>query len=69
MSEPDRTRPPVKRLLKPAPSRPGQTMHSPRHKSEVHFAIPGSLPDVDTLRIRTTDVSQPFLDPTSMQRP
>lgn len=24
---------------------------------------------LDTLRIRTTDVAQPFLDPTSMQQP
>ncbi|SPJ78739.1 uncharacterized protein FTOL_07130 [Fusarium torulosum] len=67
MSGTNKPRPSVKRQLKPALQRPGQTLHSPRLKSEVHFAIPGSLPDIDTLRIRTAAVSQPFLDPSSLQ--
>lgn len=46
MPEPEKTRPAVTRLLKPAPQRPGQTVHSPRLKSEVHFALPGSIPDI-----------------------
>ncbi|WZH40445.1 uncharacterized protein QYS62_001378 [Fusarium acuminatum] len=66
MSEADKPRPSVKRQLKPAPQRPGQTLHSPRLKSEVHFAMPGSFSDIDTLRIRTAAVSQPFLDPSSL---
>ncbi|KAF4340596.1 hypothetical protein FBEOM_5536 [Fusarium beomiforme] len=68
MPESDQPRPSVKRQLKPAPPRPGQDVHSPRLKSEVHFVIPGSMPDIETLSIRTTDVSQPFLDPNSMQQ-
>ncbi|KAG8351100.1 hypothetical protein FVEN_g10793 [Fusarium venenatum] len=68
MSEAEKTRPAIIHQLKPAPRRPAQTVHSPRLKSEVHFTHPGSIPDIDTLRIRTTDVAQPFLDPRSMQQ-
>ncbi|KPA44349.1 hypothetical protein FLAG1_02697 [Fusarium langsethiae] len=67
MPELEKTRPAMARQLKPAPQRPGQTVHCPRLESEVHFTNPGSIPDIDTLRIRTTDVAQPFLDPRSMQ--
>ncbi|EWY92781.1 hypothetical protein FOYG_06244 [Fusarium oxysporum NRRL 32931] len=68
MPESDKHRQSVKRQLKPAPQRPGQDVHCPRFKSEVHFVIPGSMPEIEILRIRTTDVSQPFLDPNSMQQ-
>lgn len=46
MSEPEKNRSAIKRQLKPAPQRPGQYVHSPRLKSEIHFAIPGSIPDI-----------------------
>jgi hypothetical protein len=46
MSEPERARSAVTRLLKPAPQRPGQTVHCPRLKSEVHFVHPGSITDI-----------------------
>ncbi|KAL6413520.1 hypothetical protein AUP68_03035 [Ilyonectria robusta] len=37
-------RPPVKRTLKPAP--PSQShVHSPTSKSEVQFALPGTVPN------------------------
>jgi len=46
MPEPEKSRSAIKRQLKPAPQRPGQYIHSPRLKSEVHFALPGSTPDI-----------------------
>lgn len=46
MPESDKPRTPTPRLLKPAPPRPGQVVHSPRLKSEVHFTLPGSIPVV-----------------------
>lgn len=49
MSEPDKPRQSVKRQLKPAPQRPGQDVHCPRFKSEVHFVIPGSMPEIGGL--------------------
>jgi hypothetical protein len=49
MSESDKPRQPVKRQLKPAPQRHGQDVHSPRLKSEVHFVIPGSMPEIGEL--------------------
>ncbi|RSL44958.1 hypothetical protein BHE90_010301 [Fusarium euwallaceae] len=69
MPESDKPRAPTPRHLKPAPPRPGQVVHSPRLKSEVHFTLPGSIPVVEIIQIRTTAVSQPFLDPAAMQRP
>lgn len=46
MPESDKHRQSVKRQLKPAPQRPGQDVHCPRFKSEVHFVIPGSMPEI-----------------------
>ncbi|KAJ4308515.1 hypothetical protein N0V84_012049 [Fusarium piperis] len=69
MPESGKPRTPTPRLLKPAPPRPGQAVHSPRLKSEVHFTLPGSIPVVEIVQIRTAAVSQPFLDPAAMQRP
>ncbi|VTT67570.1 unnamed protein product [Fusarium fujikuroi] len=49
MSETDKPRQSVKRQLKPAPQRPGQDVHCPRFKAEVHFVIPGSMPEIGGL--------------------
>lgn len=49
MPESDKPRQSVKRQLKPAPQRPGQDVHCPRFKSEVHFVIPGSMPEIGEL--------------------
>ncbi|KAH6990906.1 hypothetical protein BKA56DRAFT_667431 [Ilyonectria sp. MPI-CAGE-AT-0026] len=60
-------RSPVKRTLKPAP--PSQShVHSPTSKSEVQFALPGTVPTPESIQIRTIAVPQPFLEPAALKR-
>ncbi|KAK5992663.1 hypothetical protein PT974_06078 [Cladobotryum mycophilum] len=59
---------PVKRVLKPPP-KPSSDVHSTKtSKSEVQFILPGSLPDPDVLRVNTSSVPQPFLEPSILEK-
>lgn len=59
MPESDKPRTPTPRHLKPAPPRPGQVVHSPRLKSEVHFTLPGSIPVVGECSCARVDFIRP----------
>lgn len=50
MPDSNTVRPPVKRTLKPAPT-PQSHVHSPTPKSEVQFALPGTVPDPGMLML------------------
>ncbi|PTB68226.1 hypothetical protein BBK36DRAFT_1114050 [Trichoderma citrinoviride] len=58
---------PVKRVLKPVPDR-GIYVHSSKTKSNDQFALPGSVPEPEIVRINTMAVPQPFLEPDKLEQ-
>ncbi|UNI23393.1 hypothetical protein JDV02_009215 [Purpureocillium takamizusanense] len=58
----------TKLVLKRAPPPTSHTESSAPAKSEVRFVLPGTRPEPETVRINTSDTSQPFLDPTVLQQ-
>ncbi|KAG6011197.1 hypothetical protein E4U54_008217 [Claviceps lovelessii] len=54
---------PVKRALKPSPP-PSAPTHvvSSKTTADVQYVLPANQPQVETVRINTATVAQPFLD-------
>ncbi|PTB55188.1 hypothetical protein M431DRAFT_86142 [Trichoderma harzianum CBS 226.95] len=67
MTDATPTQPPLKRVLKPVPDR-GIRVQSSKTKSSHQFALPGSLPEPETIQINTTSVPQPFLEPDKLEQ-
>ncbi|KAH7156385.1 hypothetical protein EDB81DRAFT_388766 [Dactylonectria macrodidyma] len=67
MPDSDTVRPPAKRVLRPVHA-PKSHVQPPTPKSEVIFALPGIIPDPESLRIRTIWVPQPFLEPDALKQ-
>ncbi|EGR47569.1 uncharacterized protein TRIREDRAFT_108870 [Trichoderma reesei QM6a] len=58
---------PVKRVLKPVPDH-GAYVHSSKTKFNDQFALPGSVPEPEIVRINTMAVPQPFLEPDKLEQ-
>ncbi|PTB73475.1 hypothetical protein M440DRAFT_1339647 [Trichoderma longibrachiatum ATCC 18648] len=70
MTDSKTVKPPVKRVLKPVPDRSdrGIHVHSSKTKCSDQFALPGSVPEPEIVRINTMAVPQPFLEPDKLEQ-
>ncbi|RFU80682.1 hypothetical protein TARUN_1530 [Trichoderma arundinaceum] len=62
------TQQPAKRVLKPVPEHGTRVHSSKTTKAEVQFALPGSLPEPEIIRISAASVPQPFLEPDKLEQ-
>ncbi|TFA98256.1 hypothetical protein CCMA1212_009899 [Trichoderma ghanense] len=67
MTDSQTVKQPVKRVLKPVPDH-GIHVHSSKTKCTDQFALPGSVPEPEIVRINTMAVPQPFLEPDKLEQ-